>query len=217
MSLTPETNDCVAGQISGVHEVTADSVRSPAQEVPHHRVSTLRCNNNAHPTEVGWASINDDKRHNLLATPPDYLPKISCGNDPIEALEHYARLDRYFAATLAAPSGQDSAAGAGTHAQAESVHLGAATVVGLISTLGHCVLLGEWPEQSGDDLCSKAQPQKNRAGIEASQTVLSLLHTAGVHNPPFVFVANMVTYPQAHNGQGAGDELSRRPLAPGCQ
>jgi hypothetical protein len=107
------------------------------------RIATLRGNDNAHPTRVGWASINDDKCHDLLASPPYNLPKVVRRNDTVVALEHRVRLDGDLAATFTATSGQDCATGTRAHAQTETVNLGSATIVGLVGTLWHCVLLGE--------------------------------------------------------------------------
>jgi hypothetical protein len=67
-------------------------------------------------------------------------------------LEHRVWLDGDFAATFAAARGQDCTACTRPHTQTETVNLGTSAVVGLKGTLWHCVLLGEWPEQSGDEL-----------------------------------------------------------------
>ncbi len=169
-SVTSKPNDRVAGHLPGVHQFTTYGMSPPAQQIANNSVTALGGNDNAHPAEVGWASINDYIGHDVLAAPPNNLPKIIRCDDPVVALEHRVWLDGDLAATFAATSGQDCASRAGAHAQAETVNLGTSAIVGLKGTLGHCVLLGEWPEQSGDELCAKPQLHKNRAGIEASQT-----------------------------------------------
>lgn len=126
-----------------IHEFSADRVSPAAQQITNNRITALSGNDNAHPTEVGWASINDDEGHDVLASPPYNLPKVVRRNDTVVALEHRVWLDGDLAATFAAASGQDRTTRACAHAQAETVNLGTSAVVGLISTLWHCVLLGE--------------------------------------------------------------------------
>ena len=56
---------------------------------------------------------------------------------PVRPGEHRVVLRGELGAALAAASGQNGAAGAGTHAETEAVHLGAAAVVRLESSLAH--------------------------------------------------------------------------------
>jgi len=57
--------------------------------------------------------------------------------NPVRPGEHAEVLRGQFGATLAATSTQDGAAGAGAHAEAETVNLRAAAVVRLESSLAH--------------------------------------------------------------------------------
>ena len=172
LSFTSKAHNSVSGQVPRFHKLPADRVRSAAQEIPNDRIAAFAGNNNAHPTEVGWAPVNDDEGHNMLAPPPHNLPKVVRRNDTVVALKHRVWLDGDLAAAFAAARCQDCTACARAHTQAETVDFCSSAVVGLISTLGHCVLLGKWPEQSGGEMWVKPQPQKNRAGMEASQTAL---------------------------------------------
>lgn len=63
--------------------------------------------------------------------------KVIGPSDTILPGEHREVLRGKFGATLATASAKDGAAGAGAHAQTESVHLGAAAVVRLKSSLAH--------------------------------------------------------------------------------
>jgi hypothetical protein len=87
--------------------------------------------------------INDDEGHHALVASPHNLPKVVRRNDPVVALKHRVWLDGDLAATFAATSGKNRASCARAHAQAETMNLGSAAVVGLVRALGHCVLLGE--------------------------------------------------------------------------
>jgi hypothetical protein len=118
-------------------------VGASAQEVADDSIPTLACNNDTHPADVGWVLINDDEGHHVLSSSPHNLPKIVRRNDSVVALKHCVWLDGDLAATFAAASGQDCASCARPHAQAETVNLGSTAIVGLISALGHYVLLGE--------------------------------------------------------------------------
>jgi hypothetical protein len=142
-SFAAKTHNRVARHLSGVDQLSADCVGTPAQEVADNSIPTLVRNNHAHPADVGWALINNDEDHYALASPPHNLPKVVRRNDSVVALKHRVWLDGDLAAAFATTSGQDCAPGASAHAQAETVNLGSAAIVGLIGALGHCVLLGE--------------------------------------------------------------------------
>jgi hypothetical protein len=169
-SVTSKTHNRIAGHASRVHEFSTYCVSPAAQEIPDNGITALGRNDYAHPAEDGWAAIHDDEGHDLFASPPNDLPKVVRRNDTVVTLEHRVWLDGDLAAPFTAASSQDCASRTRAHAQAETVNLGTSSVVGLKGALGHCVLLGEWPEQSGDKVCVKPQPHKNRAGIGASQT-----------------------------------------------
>jgi hypothetical protein len=71
-------------------------------------------------------------------------------NNAVDLREHRRKLNCQFLASLAATCSEDRATRTGAHTQTEAVHLGATTVVGLESTLRHCVLLGQWPDSLGE-------------------------------------------------------------------
>jgi hypothetical protein len=70
-------------------------------------------------------------------TPPYGSAKIIRTDDPVRPDEHRGVLRGKLGATLAATSSEDRATGTGTHTKTETVHLGAATVVRLESSLAH--------------------------------------------------------------------------------
>jgi hypothetical protein len=148
-SLAPETNDHIPCQVARDDEFSANGSSPASKNIPHHGVATFSSNNNAHPIGVGWASINDQVLRDALVPSANHLTKVAGLNDSIVAGKHRDELYGDFAAALAATGGEDRTSGAGAHTQTEAVHLGAAAVVGLVSTLRHFVLLGQWPAQSG--------------------------------------------------------------------
>lgn len=86
---------------------------------------------------------------NVFVPTANHLTEIVWPNDSIDARKHRLTLDGDLAASLTATSGEDGATRTGAHTQTETVNLGAAAVVGLVSTLRHYVLLGLRPAQSG--------------------------------------------------------------------
>jgi hypothetical protein len=136
-TLASEPNNHVTGEEPFIDKGSRDRARSPAKGIPHHRIPTFGGNNHAHPNMFGWASINDEVRGDSLVSAPNHLAKVAGLNDAVVAGEHRGWLDRDFAATLAAASGEDGATGTSAHAQTETVNFRTAAVVGLVGTLRH--------------------------------------------------------------------------------
>ena len=86
---------------------------------------------------IGWELIEDDVLAHAFGATPNHLTEVAWLNDPVAASEHQLKLNRDFAAALAAASGQDSATRTSPHTQTETVNLRPAAVVGLVSTLRH--------------------------------------------------------------------------------
>ena len=148
-AFAPKADNHVSGQIARKDEIPANGFGPASKNIPHHGVAAFSSNNNAHPIGFGWASINDEILCYALVPSANHLTKVAGLNDSVVAGKHRDGLNGDFAATLATTGGEDCTTGAGAHAQTEAVHLGAAAVVGLVSTLRHFVLLGQWPAQSG--------------------------------------------------------------------
>ena len=87
-----------------------------------------------------WIHQVDDHEAATGTTPSPYrLLEVSGGAQAMSGRQHRVATasDREALAALATPTGQDRAAGAGAHPQAESVHLVAPAVVRLVRTLAH--------------------------------------------------------------------------------
>ena len=96
-------------------------------------------------TRIGPVGMHDDQSPacSAGAGPAHCRGEIGPLTQTVTCRQH-AGLDgsgRELGAALAAAGGQDGAAGAGAHAQAEAVRLGAATVVRLEGALAHEILL----------------------------------------------------------------------------
>ena len=126
---------------------------------------------------IGWELINNDALADVFGAASNNLTEIAWLNDPVSASEHRRKLNRDFAAALAAASGQNRAACTGPHTQTETVNLRAAAVVGLVSTLRHRFSSASGRNGQGDGLHSEAQPEKNTVDVGVSQTVIpSVVH-----------------------------------------
>jgi hypothetical protein len=86
--------------------------------------------------------INDRVRGREATAAAHEAAVVVCPDEPVGSSQHEKRYEKTrlrgeFGASLATTSTQDGAAGASAHSQAESVHLGATTVVRLESSLAH--------------------------------------------------------------------------------
>ena len=122
-----------------------DRPKPPRHQVARDGVADRLRNDKPDSSWVGHATSRDIQQ-GMRSTNPTTRSycgaEIACGHYPVSPLEHEGvdavlQLRRKLCATLTTTSGQDRPAGAGTHAQPETVHLRATTIVRLESSLAH--------------------------------------------------------------------------------
>lgn len=118
----------------------ADRFESPPDEVALHRDPDGFGDDKTKPrhfARINLADIDNRVLGGNSKTPTHQASIVLGPNEPIGSGQHVAKLRGQFDASLAATRAEDGAAGAGAHSQTKSVHLGAAPVVGLKSSLAH--------------------------------------------------------------------------------
>ena len=132
-------NHHVAPPSARLDELTAERTIPSTNQVAIDRVADGFCHDNPDSQGLFWPTLepveNRGRRHETVPTPDDRTEVVGADH-PVRPGEH-RRLRGELGAPLAAAGSEDAAACAGTHAQAEAVHLGTTPIVRLESSLGH--------------------------------------------------------------------------------
>jgi hypothetical protein len=134
------TDDDVHTRGVARQDIPANRSQSAPDKITRHGVTHRLSDDEAEAcglTKAPGEEVNDSVRRTHAFAPPYSSTEISRTDHPVRPGEHRGMLCGELGATLAAASSQDRATGTGTHTEAEAVHLGAATVVRLESSLAH--------------------------------------------------------------------------------
>lgn len=92
--MAPETKDNIARELVGIDQRARDCSGSATKRISNDSIAALLGNNNAHPSELGWASVDDEVRRHVLVPAPNHLTKVAGLNDSVVAGEHRVNVKR---------------------------------------------------------------------------------------------------------------------------
>ena len=160
-------------------EVEAGRAHATSNRVANNGATDGLSDNEAEP---GWGVARGrDVHHHVGRRHPTTLAhdrsEVTGLGHPVRPCQHRVVLRGQFGATLATTSGQDGAAGAGTHAKTESVYLRTTPIVRLERSLAHSGI-SKAQRESAESVALRAGSQliKGTGLIRVGQTIWSYPH-----------------------------------------